>query len=277
VARAREASLATWIHALGIPSVGKTIAMQLGASHDSLAEIACSSLLTAIVDLEQHRADAVALNPNSRKHPLQTTARRKAIEADLKGTRGETRAALMSDMDAARASEQEERASRQHQYDDALTAVDRMVACVREAGLTEEVGPVVARNVLDFFASETGTAILNRLEQLGINPKPDTAISGASAIAGQSFVLTGTLTTMTRDEAADIIRRQGGRVSGSVSSKTNFLVVGAEAGVRKLAQAEKAAVAILTEKDLLTKLGVPEHTTTPRQTKPSQPEQQELF
>jgi len=277
VARAREASLATWIHALGIPSVGKTIAMQLGASHDSLDHVASSSLLQDIIDLEQQRAAAVALNPNSRKHPLQATARRKAIEDELKGTRGDARAALMSDMEAARAAEQEERASRQQQHNDALAATDALVQRIRGAGLTEEVGPVVARNVLTYFTSAAGKAVIERLKELDIAPTPEKAADGSSAVAGQSFVLTGTLTSMTRDEAADMIRRSGGRVSGSVSSKTDFLVLGAEPGARKVVQAEKAGVAVLTEEALLQKLGTTPRITPPSPTKPAQLEQQELF
>jgi DNA ligase (NAD+) len=277
VTRAREASLSTWIHALGIPSVGKTIAMQLGASHDSLAEVATSSLLQDILDLEQQRTAAVALNPNSRKHPLQATARRRAIEADLKGTRGDARDALVADLEEARAAEQQERADRQQQYDDALAAAEAIVQRIRAAGLTEEVGPVVAGNVLAYFASTAGKAALKRLAQLGINPTRDTAAEGSSAVAGQSFVITGTLTGMTRDEAADMIRRSGGRVSGSVSSKTDFLVVGAEPGARKLQQAEKAGVAVLTEEELLAKLGTTSRSKSPSPPKPARPAQQELF
>ncbi len=166
VARARDASLGTWIHALGIPSVGKTIAMQLAACHDSLEDVAASSLLQDILNLEQQRAAAIALNPNSRKHPLQATARRKAIEAELKGTRGDVRNALMADLETARAAEQEERSGRQQQYNDAVAAADTIAERVRTAGLTDEVGPVEARNVLTYFASSAGMAVLSRLNQL---------------------------------------------------------------------------------------------------------------
>jgi DNA ligase (NAD+) len=82
---------------------------------------------------------------------------------------------------------------------------------------------------------------------------------------------------MTRDEAADMIRRSGGRVSGSVSSKTDFLVVGAEPGARKLQQAEKAGVAILTEQELLAKLGTASGPASSAPPGPARPAQQELF
>ncbi len=277
VTRARDASLATWIHALGIPSVGKTIALQLGASHGSLAEVASSSLLKDILDLEQQRASAIALNPNSRKNPLRATSRRKAIEADIKGTRGDAREALIADLEDAKASEQEERVRRQQEHSDALAAIDAIVERVRTAGLTEEVGPVVARNVLAYFASPTGKAVLEQLAKLGIRPMPDTATEESSAVAGQSFVITGTLSEMTRDDAADMIRRSGGRVAGSVSSKTDFLVVGKEPGARKLQQAEKAGIAILTEEDLLATLGAASRGTSPGSGNSIRPEQQELF
>jgi DNA ligase (NAD+) len=278
VARARDASLATWIHALGIPSVGKTIAMQLGASHDSLDDVATSPLLQDIIDLEMQRAAAVELNPNSRKHPLQATAHRKEIEAGLKGTRGDARDVLLADLEKARAAEQEERTLRQQQHDDALAAAEAILERIRAAGLTEEVGPVVARNVLTYFASPAGRAVLKRLKELSISPVPEKAAGGPSPVAGLSFVITGTLSSMTRDDAADMIRRAGGRVSGSVSSKTDFLVAGADPGARKLQQAEKAGVAILTEEELLQKLGTAPRRTPPTSPpRPARPEQQELF
>ncbi|MDP6631525.1 MAG: NAD-dependent DNA ligase LigA [Kiritimatiellia bacterium] len=277
VERARKASLATWIHALGIPSVGKTIAVQLGTSHDSFSELADSSLLQDVLALDTLRAEATALNPNSRKYPLQATAQRKAIESKLKGLRGDTRADLLATLDEIKAAEKEERAGRRRQYDDALAQSECLAHRIREAGLTEEIGPVVARNVLDFFASDVGQSILKRLAQLGINPEPDKAVAGTSAIAGLSFVLTGTLTNMTRDEAADLIRRQGGRVIGSVSSKTDFLVAGSDPGGRKIQQAEKAGVAILTEEELFSKLGVAANMVTRHTPATARPEQQELF
>ncbi len=90
-------------------------------------------------------------------------------------------------------------------------------------------------------------------------------------------MLTGTLSSMTRDAAADLIRQQGGRVVGSVSSKTDFLVAGADPGARKLEQAEKANVPILTETALFAKLGVSADGALGRGREPAPPAQRELF
>ncbi len=277
VDRARDASLAAWIHALGIPAVGKTIAYQLGQAHEDLQGLAASSLLQTVRDLEAQRADATLLNPNSRKHPLRSATRRKALEAELTGTRGEEREVLLAALDAARTDEQRERTERQKAHARALTAIAAAETAVRQAGLSDEVGPVVARSILSFFASPTGHSILARMNTLGITPRRDTTHGVTEGVAGCSFVLTGTLEQMTRDEAADAIRRSGGRVSSSVSGKTDFLVTGNEPGGRKIQQAEKAGVIVLSEAELLERLGWTRQPPPPAPVEQKQPQQQELF
>jgi DNA ligase (NAD+) len=110
------------------------------------------------------------------------------------------------------------------------------------------VGPVAARAVLDWFAGPTGQAVLARLNKLSILPAGSTrrVSEAASLFAGKTFVLTGTLPTLTRDEASALIRQAGGNVSGSVSRKTDYVLAGAEAG-SKLDKARELGVAILDE------------------------------
>jgi NAD-dependent DNA ligase len=92
-------------------------------------------------------------------------------------------------------------------------------------GIVTEVGPVVAESVLDFFASATGKKILRRIKELGIHPKSE-KVSGKKAaelpLAGKTFVLTGTLPSMTREEATEKIEALGGHVT-SVSTKTDYV------------------------------------------------------
>jgi len=118
------------------------------------------------------------------------------------------------------------------------------------------VGTKVAKNILDFFASKIGQKVLLRLQKLGIDPKGASKTGGTSAASdnlifnGKTFVLTGSLSNMTRDKATDEIRTRGGSVVGAVSSNTDFVVAGEEAG-SKLEKAQKLGNKILTEKDFL--------------------------
>ena len=116
-------------------------------------------------------------------------------------------------------------------------------------GIVTEVGPVVAQSVLDFFDSATGKRILRRIQELGIRPKSE-KLSAKKAtelpLAGKTFVLTGTLPSMTRDEATEKIEAFGGHVTGSVSKKTDYVLAGAEPG-SKFDKAKELAVAIIDE------------------------------
>src|SRR5581483_10569381 len=93
----------------------------------------------------------------------------------------------------------------------------------KHGGIVTEVGPVVAESVLAFFNSRAGQKVLQRLKELGIKPASELASrksAGGGAFSGKTFVLTGTLPSMTREEATEKIELLGGHVSGSVSSKT---------------------------------------------------------
>ena len=119
----------------------------------------------------------------------------------------------------------------------------------KQRGIVTQVGPVVAQSVLDFFASTAGKKILQRMKQLGINPKSEKVSAKKMAelpLAGKTFVLTGTLPSMTRDEASAKIEALGGHVSGSVSKKTDFVLAGSEAG-SKLEKAKDLGVKVIDE------------------------------
>ena len=116
-------------------------------------------------------------------------------------------------------------------------------------GIVTEVGPVVAQSVLNFFASAAGKKILQRLNELGIQPKSEKVSARKVAelpLAGKTFVLTGALSSMTREEATEEIEALGGKVSSGVSKKTNYVLAGEDAG-SKLAKAKQIGIRILDE------------------------------
>src|SRR6202040_1003670 len=119
----------------------------------------------------------------------------------------------------------------------------------KQGGIVTEVGPVVAKSVLDFFASSAGKKMLQRMKQLGIRPKSEKVSAKKMAelpLAGKTFVLTGTLPSMTREEASAKIEALGGHVSSSVSKKTDFVLAGSEAG-SKFDKAKELRVQIIDE------------------------------
>ena len=107
------------------------------------------------------------------------------------------------------------------------------------------VGALVARGVIDFFDEEHNRAAVDRLLK-EVEPAPEAAAKTDSKVAGKTVVFTGTLETMTRDEAKARAQALGAKVSGSVSAKTDYLVAGPGAG-SKLKKAEELGVAVLTE------------------------------
>ncbi|MDP2631736.1 MAG: NAD-dependent DNA ligase LigA [Candidatus Uhrbacteria bacterium] len=116
----------------------------------------------------------------------------------------------------------------------------------------QDVGETVARSVIDFFASERTQKLLNEYQEAGIQIKAPK--KRGTKFAGKTFVVTGTLESMGREDAKEKIRVLGGDVSGSVSKKTDFVVVGENAG-SKLEKATKLGVRTLSEKQFIDMLG----------------------
>ena len=112
-----------------------------------------------------------------------------------------------------------------------------------------DIGEVTANALVDFFADDTTRTLCDRLTALGVLTEA-VAEKPADTLAGLTFVLTGTLPTMSRDEASALIKRAGGKVSGSVSKKTSYVVAGEEAG-SKLTKANDLGVPVIDESALL--------------------------
>ncbi|WP_338615264.1 NAD-dependent DNA ligase LigA [Pigmentiphaga sp. CHJ604] len=113
-----------------------------------------------------------------------------------------------------------------------------------------DVGPVVAASIFRFFAEPHNREVVADLLRNGVTPGTETVVDRtAGPIGGKTFVLTGTLSTLTREDAAELIRAAGGKVTGSVSKKTHYVVAGADAG-SKLAKAQELGIAVLDEDGL---------------------------
>ncbi len=114
-----------------------------------------------------------------------------------------------------------------------------------------EVGEVIAQSILQFCAEPHNREVIRLLQQAGVHwPAVEKLTAAQSGLSGKTFVLTGTLPGMSRDEAKALIEGQGGKVSGSVSRKTDFVVAGAEAG-SKLEKALELGVTVIDQDQLL--------------------------
>lgn len=134
-------------------------------------------------------------------------------------------------------------------------SLEPLLAADEEALLrVADVGPVVAASIRSFFAEPHNIAIIAQLRDPkigGVHWNEGEALPMASsAIAGKTFVLTGTLPTLTRERAKELIEDLGGKVAGSVSKKTDYVVAGAEAG-SKLEKAQQLGLSIINESQLL--------------------------
>ena len=128
---------------------------------------------------------------------------------------------------------------------DALMAAD-----VDALQQVPDVGPIVAKSIVEFFAEPHNREVIEQLRAAGVHwEEGEPAGTVAGALAGKTFVLTGTLPGLSRDEAKALIEAQGGKVAGSVSKKTHYVVAGAEAG-SKLDKAQALGIPILDENGL---------------------------
>ncbi|MDE7137917.1 MAG: NAD-dependent DNA ligase LigA, partial [Ruminococcus sp.] len=114
----------------------------------------------------------------------------------------------------------------------------------------EGFGDIMAENVVTALRESHRLELIDRLREYGVNMTYDKQLSVDERFKGMTFVLTGTLPTMKRDDAKKLIESFGGKVSGSVSKKTNYVVAGEEAG-SKLVKAQSLGINIISESDLL--------------------------
>ena len=128
-----------------------------------------------------------------------------------------------------------------------------MNATIEDLSKVEGVGEIIAKDIFDFFRKPETIQMIEELRSLGVEPAPPVQ-NISDEFKGKTFVLTGTLQNMTRDEASEIIKQMGGKTSSSVSKNTSFVVAG-ESARSKLDKAQKLGVIILTENDFLNMIG----------------------
>jgi DNA ligase (NAD+) len=218
--RAKTAPLHRWIHALAIADVGETTAKQLAATHQTLNDLANSAVLRDILALGNKEAERAEISPRSRKNPPKNDA---------------------------------EKATREKRDTELKAEIAEIEARLEKGGLKArlpEVGPVAARSVLNYFASAAGKKVLARIGELGIKPENDlpavTVAAESGPFAGKTVVLTGTLPTLSREQATAMIEAAGGKTSGSVSKKTHFVLTGEAAG-SKLDKARELGIPVIDE------------------------------
>ena len=123
-------------------------------------------------------------------------------------------------------------------------------ASVEELSKVHEIGNTTAVSLSDWFANETNREMLDKLAEGGVAPEANLSAPQSDLFAGKTFVFTGTLVKLKRDEAEKKVKQLGGRASGSVSKQTAYVVAGESAG-SKLAKAEQLGVKVITEDEFL--------------------------
>ena len=215
---ARALPLEKWLYALSVPDVGESTARELGRRHRNFAELADSALLRDVLRKAQLVERREFEAPASRRNPAK------------------------SEEDKARRKE-------------LCTRLDTEIAALDAgslAGVPAEIGPAVAASTLEFFASAPGQRLLVKLKEFGIDPQG--TVVAAGRFTGKTFVLTGTLPTLKREEAEQKILAAGGKVSGSVSKKSSYVLAGEEAG-SKLEKARSLGVPVIDEAAFIAMLG----------------------
>jgi DNA ligase (NAD+) len=216
IALAKTAPLSRWLFGLAIPEIGKTTAGQLAAFHDTIEETAGSPILRDVVAYHEKSEQARQIR---RQEPERYEQLKREID--------EAAARLV-----------------------AVGFAEKSKG--KDAAIVTEIGPVAAKSVLAYFASAAGEAVLARMAQLGIHPASEKAARRKEGLpfAGKTFVLTGTLPSLKREEASARIEALGGKVSGSVSKNTSYVLAGAEAG-SKLEKARELGVKVIDEAEFL--------------------------
>lgn len=214
--------LSRWIFAIGIPQIGESASRELSRLHKTLPELASSEVLRTIcriADLDDERRD---ISPKNRSNPPA-------------GDR--------------------EKEQRQKRHDELKNEITSLQAQIADYQVSPDIGAVASRNLLSFFQSAHGRHFMERFRELGLEPaadnygpRPSEAAAGEQPLRGRTFVITGTL-SLGRSEFKTLIEQGGGKVTGSISRNTDYLLAG-EGGGSKRDKAAKLGVTILSEQEL---------------------------
>jgi len=155
----------------------------------------------------------------------------------------------------------------------ALGSIENIMQADKETLLgIDEIGDVIAESLITYFAEPKHKALVERLKEAGLQMEAQTKTQtqAGTSLSGLTFVISGVFNKMSRDEAKELIEAHGGKCSGSVSSKTDYLLAGEGMGPAKLEKATQLGVKIISEDELLTMIG--ESTSTPQSAPPDEPE-----
>jgi DNA ligase (NAD+) len=139
-----------------------------------------------------------------------------------------------------------------------FSSIDNLVnAGYEELTAIDEIGPRIAGSILEFFSDIKNQKIIEKLKKAGVNlkMKNDRENAVSKKLTGKTIVISGTFESCSREAMKELIRQHGGKNASSVSSKTNILVAGRDPGPRKLEQANKNKVKIISEDDFLDMIG----------------------
>ena len=129
--------------------------------------------------------------------------------------------------------------------------IDNLIsASAEELSSIDDVGKIMAESIVEFFSHQPNLEQIEKLKDAGVCVSVPEEEDASEKLAGLTFVLTGTLESMTRSQAQELIEKNGGKVSSSVSKKTSYVVAGEEAG-SKLTKAQQLGVNIIDEKSLI--------------------------
>jgi DNA ligase (NAD+) len=243
VERAKTFSLARWLLALGIEAAGETISYEVAKFHCDLEHVANSEALRGIAKLGSLCDRRDAASPNSAENKQKSEEQKATLKQERDRLNREI-LALGEDLEKQ-------------------GVVERSKIAAEGKGRPKFlpiVGPKVAKNIVEYFDSEAGRQVLGRLRKLKINPPGSLANNKKSPTVadspfnGKTFVLTGSLASMTRDKAAEEIRARGGSVGSAISKNTDFLVAGESAG-SKMEKARELHVQIINEEQFSQMLG----------------------
>lgn len=136
-------------------------------------------------------------------------------------------------------------------------SVDRLMAMsAEELTAIDDVGPMIANNIIEYFATESNRAIVERLRSYGVQLEMEEDTSARTdALAGKTFVISGVFTLHSRDQYKQMIEQNGGKNSGSISKKTDYVLAGENMGPAKLEKARSLGIPIINEQEFLAMLG----------------------
>jgi NAD-dependent DNA ligase len=212
--------------------------LEIVEKHKKMGDIANSQILNDIILLQELTEEAILINPNSRNNPVRSEVERKDRVDEYQKL-------------CDKINEVGQRLVKTNWYkQNKDESKSRKTHSVPQYTLKRNkgVGSETAKSVFNFFNSDEGKETIKKINKLGLSPAGVDEIG--NNLEGKNFVLTGTLPNMTREEAKELIIKNGGKVSSKVSSKTDYVIVGEEPG-SKFDNAKKLKIPIVSEEQLL--------------------------